>query len=162
MRFVLLLTAAVFAGISVSAQIVTLRGTVTDENGAVVVGATVTGRSSENVLFETQTDVVGAFLASVRQRQVSIEIKATCLAAWKLDSYRVPETDVADLGSIVLKADKNCPTIDEFPIAFEPVESGKPFLSTEILSRPAPPLPLRPPTTRVRHFKRNKSPRSPD
>jgi len=142
MRFALLITIIVFAGLSVRAQIVNLRGTVIDENGAVVAGVLIMIKSNGGDFFKTHSRDDGTFGVNVPPGQVSVEIAALGFLSWRLASFQVPLHGLADLNSVVLKVDKNqlttgCPDLC-FDPDLEPVESGKPFLSPEIKTRPAP------------------------
>ena len=137
MRIITFIFVLALGCFSVRAQVTTLRGTVTDENGAVVAGAHITVRDGQNVIFETTSDDVGAFKANIQKKRISVEVKATGFLTYTIDDFRVPEALVVDIPSIVLKLNKDL-TTEEFLVLEDPVEAGNPSLPTEISARPIP------------------------
>jgi len=133
-RLYILFAIAAFASLPVGAQITTIHGVVTDENGAVVSGVHVTVRSDAGIEFETRTNDLGAFLGTVKTRIVSIEISADGFLKRQLRDYQLPNSSIVDLGTIVIKVGQ--PIIDLAPVPEgPPVEIRESSASSEIQNR---------------------------
>jgi hypothetical protein len=136
LRLFFVVVIGVLSGLSVWAQITTLKGLVTDPDGAVIPGAQVFVRSGNRVDFATRTDAEGIFLANIRSREVTIEISAPGFLTWYQPALGVPNSLIVDLGTIALRVGApldllECPLADP-----ELVETPESKVSSEIENRP--------------------------
>jgi hypothetical protein len=78
-----LVIVTVFVPVAASAQTASIRGTVADRQGGVVVGATVVLTGETGPMLETSTSAQGAFeFAAVRPGQHTLVVSAPGFAAW--------------------------------------------------------------------------------
>lgn len=130
--------------LAVAAQNASLRGTVTDENGAVIPDAKIKLVSKDGKTYSMRSGSDGTYGVEVTSGKYTVNVAQRCFADYISGDFFIFEKRSVTLG-VALKSSNDCELIEDYPSEPPPIETNKTGVneSVKVIGRPLEQLPTK-------------------